>query len=115
LQALFVGGLSGLGAAATIAMLWSKFGRQVNLSRFFNVTAIFMLALAALLTLKAFFEFTEVNLIPLIDNAYWHDATEPYVEGNYAQVASVMLVLAPTAWLILAHWWDQRYLVQRQV
>jgi high-affinity iron transporter len=115
MQGLFVGGLIGLGAAATIAMLWSKFGRQVNLSRFFNVTAVFMLALAALLTLKAFFEFTEVNLIPLIDNAYWHDATEAYVEGNYAQVASVMLVLAPTAWLILAHWWDQRYVVQQRV
>jgi high-affinity iron transporter len=114
MQGLFVGGLIGLGTAATIAMLWSKFGRQVNLSRFFTVTAVFMLALAALLALKAFFEFTEVNLVPLIDNAYWHNATEAYVEGDYAQIASVMLVLAPTVWLILAHWWDQRYLVQRQ-
>jgi high-affinity iron transporter len=109
MQSLFVGGLIGLGTAATIALLWSKFGRQVNLSRFFTVTAVFMLALAALLTLKAFFEFTEVNLIPVIDNAYWHSATEAYVEGDYAQIASVMLVLAPTVWLAVAHWMDRRF------
>jgi high-affinity iron transporter len=107
MQSLFVGGLVGLAAAASIALLWSKYGRQVNLSRFFSVTAVFMLALAALLMLKAFFEFTEVNLVPLINNAYWHDATEAYVEGDYAQIASVLLVLAPTLWLMLTHWLDQ--------
>jgi high-affinity iron transporter len=114
MQNLFAGGLIGLGAAAGIALLWTRFGSQVNLSRFFNVTATFMLALAALLVLKAFFEFTEVNLIPMIDNAYWHNATEAYVEGDYAHMASLMLALAPMVWLILAHWLDQRYVVQRQ-
>jgi hypothetical protein len=114
MQSFFAGGLIGLGAAATLAVLWTRFGSQVNLSRFFNVTAAFMLALAALLALKAFFEFTEVNLVPIIDNAYWHDATEAYVEGDYAHIASVMLVLAPMVWLTLAHWLDQRYVVQRQ-
>ena len=108
MQHLFAGGLIGLATAAAIALLWNKYGRQVNLSRFFNVTAVFMLAFAALLGLKAFFEFTEVNLVPLIDNEYWHNATEAYVEGDYAQIASVLLVLAPTAWLMLTHWRDQR-------
>ena len=89
-------------------MLWSKFGRQVNLSRLFNVTAVFMLAFAAMLVLRSFYEFTEVNLIPVIDNTYWHDVSEAYVEGGYAQIASVMLVLAPTLWLIAAHLMDVR-------
>jgi high-affinity iron transporter len=115
MQNLFVGGLIGLGAAAGIALLWTRFGSQVNLSRFFNVTAVFMLALAALLVLKAFFEFTEVSLVPVIDNAYWHELTEPFVEGDYAHLASLMLALAPMVWLIVAHWFDQRYVVQRQV
>jgi high-affinity iron transporter len=44
---LLVGGVIGLVTAATIALLWTKYGRQVNLSRFFNVTAVFMLAFAA--------------------------------------------------------------------
>ena len=108
LQHLFAGGLVGLGLAASIALLWSKFGRQVNLSRFFNVTAVFMLAFAGMLMLRGFYEFTEVNLIPGIDNAFWHEATEIYVEGAYAQIASVLLVLAPTAWLIGSHGLDLR-------
>ncbi len=60
------------------------------------------------LLLKSFFEFTEVNLIPGLDNTYWHDATEAYVEGDYAQISSVMLVLAPTLWLAATYWLDQR-------
>jgi len=107
MQGLFAGGLIGLVAAASIALLWSKFGRQVNLSRFFSVTAVFMLALAALFTLKAFYEFTEVDLLPLINNSYWHAAARPYVKGDFAQIVSVLLVLAPTLWLMLTHWLDQ--------
>ncbi len=105
---LLVGGLVGLISAATIALLWTKYGRQVNLTQFFNVTAVFMLAFAAMLLLKGFFEFTEVNLIPGINNAYWHDVTEAYVEGDYAQIFSVMLVLAPTLWLVATYWLDLR-------
>lgn len=108
MRLLLVGGLIGLASAGAVAMLWTQFGRQVNLSRFFNVTAVFMLVFAAMLVFKGFFEFTEVDLIPGIDNAYWHDAVEPYVDGSYAQIASVMLVLAPTLWLITAHWLDVR-------
>ena len=67
-----------------------------------------MLAFAAMLLLKGFFEFTEVNLIPGINNAYWHDVTEAYVEGDYAQIFSVMLVLAPTLWLVATYWLDLR-------
>jgi high-affinity iron transporter len=102
------GGLLGLALAAIVSLLWAKFGRQVNLSRFFNVTAVFMLAFAAMLVLKGVFEFTEVSLIPGIDNGYWHDALEDYVEGSYAQIASVLLVLAPTLWLIVTHLLDKR-------
>lgn len=108
MRLLLVGGLIGLASAGAVALLWTKFGRQVNLSRFFNVTAVFMLVFAAMLVFRGFYEFTEVNLIPGLDNAYWHDASEAYVEGNYAQIASVMLVLAPTLWLIAAHWMDQK-------
>jgi high-affinity iron transporter len=108
MRELLVGGVLGLAVAASIALLWTRFGRKVNLTRFFNVTSVFMLAFSAMLILKGFFEFTEVNLVPGIDNAYWHDATEVFVEGQYAQLASIMLVLAPTLWLIAAHWSDRK-------
>jgi high-affinity iron transporter len=106
MRLLMVGGLAGLALAGAVALLWTKFGQQVNLSRFFNVTAVFMLAFATMLVVKGIYEFTEVGLIPGIDNDYWHDMTEVYVKGNYANFASVMLVLAPTLWLVGAHLFD---------
>lgn len=108
LRGMALGGVLGVALAALIAWLWVRFGRQVNLSRFFNVTSVFMLAFAALLVLKAFHEFTEGALIPGIDNARWHLATESFAEGRIAEAISVLLVLAPTVWLALAHWRDSR-------
>jgi high-affinity iron transporter len=107
-RGLMLGGLLGLSLAASVAWAWVKFGRQVNLSRFFNVTAVFMLVFCAMLVLKAFFEFTEVDLLPGIDNAYWHGLTEAYVEGRYAQLASVLLVLAPSLWLGATYLLDRK-------
>ncbi|MEO8248856.1 MAG: FTR1 family protein [Burkholderiales bacterium] len=107
LQSLAIGGVVGVAIAGAIAWAWVKLGRQVNLTRFFNVTSIFMLAFAALLVLKSFHEFTEGGLIPGIDNAWWHLATEDLAEGRIAEVISVLLVLAPTVWLIGAHWLDR--------
>ena len=108
MRAMFIGGVLGTCIAATVAILWVRFGKQVNLSRFFNVTAIFMLVFATLLLLKSVFEFTEVNLLPGIDNAVWHELLEPVVEGDFAQLISLMLVLAPTMWLVSAHFLDQK-------
>lgn len=108
LRHMTAGGIIGLSLAAAVAVLWAKYGRQVNLSRFFNVTAVFMLVFAAMLLFKAFHEFTEGGLVPGIDNAYWHLATEAYVEGRYAEIASVLLVLAPTLWLIVTHLMDKK-------
>jgi high-affinity iron transporter len=112
MRELLAGGLMGLVLAGTVALLWTKYGQRVNLTRFFNVTAVFMLAFATMLVLKGVYEFTEVGLIPGIDNEYWHEMTETFVEGSYAHVASVMLVLAPTLWLIGAHLLDGK---RRQV
>jgi high-affinity iron transporter len=108
LRHMALGGVLGLAIAASVAWAWVKFGREVNLSRFFNVTAVFMLGFAAMLVLKAFHEFTEGALIPGIDNAYWHLATEEWVEGVYAQIGSVLLVLAPTLWLLAAQLREHR-------
>ena len=108
MRALFIGGVIGTCTAAAVAMLWVRYGKQVNLTRFFNVTAVFMLALASLLLLKSVFEFSEVNLIPGVDNTYWHDLLEPLIDGDFAQLISLLLVLAPTLWLISAHFLDQK-------
>lgn len=108
MRQMTLGGALGLSLSAGVALLWVNYGRRVNLSRFFNVTAVFMVVFALLLTVKAVYEFTEVGLIPVLDNAYWHQVTRIWVKGSYAQIASVSLVLAPTLWLIAAHWLDHK-------
>lgn len=102
MQDFFAGALLGLLAAAAIAALWGRFGHRVNLGRFLQVTAVFLLLFVVQLTIYAFHEFTEAGVLPL-DNSYWHVATEPYgPEGVYGHWLSYGLVAIPLAWLFVA-------------
>ena len=98
-----VGAVIGLMMAGVVGLLWVKYGHQVNLARLFKVSSWFMLVFAIQLLVYALHEFTEANLIPGIDNAYWHVATEDLAEGWIAQLLSIVMVLVPTTWLLLAH------------
>lgn len=109
------GGLTGLALAVAIAWAWVRYGKAVDLGRFFRVTAWFMMAFALQLVIYALHEFTESGLIPGIDNAWWHAATEDLAEGTIAQFISLALVVVPTVWLALAHWQDRRNAVGRPV
>ena len=102
------GGLMGLALASTIAWAWVRYGKAVDLGRFFRVTAWFMIVFALQLVIYALHEFTESALIPGLDNAWWHAATEDLAEGTLAQLISLALVIVPTVWLAAAHWQDRR-------
>lgn len=102
------GGLIGFALAAWIAWLWTRHGSKVNLSRFFQVTAVFMVVFSLQLVLLAFHEFTEGGLVPGIDNAWWHAATESVAEGSIAQVISLAMVALPSIWLVGAFWKDRQ-------
>ena len=102
------GGVAGLALAAAIAWAWTRYGRAVNLARFFRVTSWFMAVFAAQLVLYAFHEFTEGAAIPGIDNAWWHAATGDLAEGAAAQVISVLMVALPSVWLVGAFWRERR-------
>jgi high-affinity iron transporter len=108
LRHMAVGGALGFALAAWIAWLWTQHGSKVNLARFFQVTAVFMIAFSAQLLLHGFHEFTEAGLVPGIDNAWWHQATEDLAEGTVAQVISVLMVAVPSIWLVGAFWKDRR-------
>lgn len=108
LRLMAAGGVVGVSLAGSVAWAWVRFGRHVDLSRFFNVTGVFMLIFAVLLVIKALHEFSEAQVIPWVDNAYWHAVTEIYVDGMVAQATSVLLVLAPSIWLALSHWRNAR-------
>ena len=99
--AILAGALVGTAGAALVAWAWSRYGHRVNLARFFQVTAVFLLLFSAQLAIYAFHEFTEGGLVPGIDNEHWHLATEPYgPEGRFGEWLSYGLVLVPLAWLV---------------
>lgn len=103
-----IGGFIGVVLAGTISLLWVRFGQKVNLGRFFRVTSWFMMVFAAQLVVYALHEFTEAGVVPGVDNAWWHMATEDIAEGWIAQLLAIAMVVLPTAWLIGAHLADRR-------
>ena len=95
------GAAAGTLAAAVIAWLWSRYGHRVNLARFFQVTAVFLLVFVVQLLIYGFHELTEANVLP--NSAPLHDATEPYgPDGIYGQYLTYMLVALPVGWLTLS-------------
>ena len=98
---LATGALLGVVSAAAVAMLWSKFGRRVNLGLFFQVTAIFLFVFVVQLLISGVHEMSEQNYLPF--SAPIHEATEPWgPDGPFGHMLTYMLVLLPAAWLIFA-------------
>ena len=97
---LLLGAIGGVAAAALIAWAWTRYGRRINLARFFQVTAVFLLIFSLQLVVYTLHEFFEAGAVPFVDNEFWHVATEPYgPEGVYGQWLTYLMVLVPAAWL----------------
>jgi high-affinity iron transporter len=95
------GALGGTIVAALIAFLWSRYGHRVNLSRFFQVTAIFLLVFVVQLLIYGFHELAEARVLP--NSELLHNATEPYgPDGVYGHYLTYMLVGLPLAWLAMS-------------
>jgi high-affinity iron transporter len=98
---IIVGALAGIGIAAFVASLWSRFGHRVDLGLFFQVTAVFLLVFVFQLLIYGFHELMEANVFPY--SAPLHAATEPYgPDGIYGHYLTYLLVLLPMAWLAFA-------------
>jgi high-affinity iron transporter len=95
------GALAGIGLAAAVAWLWSRYGYRVNLALFFQVTAVFLLVFVVQLLIYGFHELTEANIFPYSEPLHW--ATEPYgPDGRYGQYLSYLLVILPLGWLLVS-------------
>jgi high-affinity iron transporter len=95
------GAVAGTIVAAFVAWLWSRYGHRVNLARFFQVTAIFLLVFVVQLLIYGFHELTEANIFPYSEPL--HTATEPYgPDGIYGQYLTYLLVVLPVAWLAMS-------------
>lgn len=98
---ILAGAIGGTLVAALVAYLWSKYGYRVNLSRFFQVTAIFLFVFVVQLMIYGFHELAEARVLP--DSAVLHDATEPYgPDGIYGHYLTYLLVLLPLGWLAVS-------------
>ena len=108
---IVAGAIAGTLIAAFIAFLWSRYGHRVNLARFFQVTAIFLLVFVVQLLIYGFHELAEAHVLPNSEALHW--ATEPYgPDGVYGQYLTYMLVALPLGWLALSSIFgkDQRLL-----
>jgi high-affinity iron transporter len=95
------GAALGTKSAEYIAWLWSRYGYRVNLSRFFQVTAVFLLVFVVQLFIYGFHELAEAHVLPNSDALHW--ATEPYgPDGVYGHYLTYMLVALPLGWLIVS-------------
>jgi high-affinity iron transporter len=105
---LVFGAALGLVGAAALASLWSRYGHRVNLGLFFQVTAIFLFVFTLQLVIYTMHEFFEAGVVPLLDNEFWHVATEPYgPEGVYGEWLTYLMVLIPGGWLAFV-WFKDR-------
>lgn len=103
MQAMHIvaGAVAGTLVSAFVAWLWSRYGHRVNLGRFFQVTAVFMLVFVAQLLIYGFHELAEANVLPNSEALHW--ATEPYgPDGAYGQYLTYLLVALPVGWLALS-------------
>jgi high-affinity iron transporter len=92
------GAAAGTLLAAFIAFLWSRYGHRVNLARFFQVTAVFLLVFVVQLLIYGFHELAEAHVLPNSEALHW--ATEPYgPDGVYGQWLTYLLVILPLGWL----------------
>ena len=95
---LAIGAAAGALGAAGFAWLWSRYGHRINLSLFFQVTAIFLFVFVVQLVVRGVHEMSEQSMLPY--SAYLHDATEAWgPDSLFGHLLTYLLVLLPFAWL----------------
>jgi len=110
---ILIGCLLGIAAAAILAVLWTRFGHRINLSKFFQVTAIFLMIFVVQLSIYAFHELAEASVFPNSD--FLHEMTEPYgPDGKYGKLLTYSLVLFPLGWLCFSSLFDRKPAPQKQ-
>jgi len=99
---LITGVLLGVVGATAISWGWVHFGHLINIRRFFQVTAIFLLLFMVQIGIYSFHEFSEAGILP--NSAVLHEATEPLSPtGIYGSWFSIIAIGACAVWLIVAY------------
>jgi high-affinity iron transporter len=108
---LVFGAAIGVGGAAALAWLWTRFGHRVNLALFFQVTAIFLFVFVIQLVIAGTHEMSEQNYLPY--SGAIHDATESFgPDSPFGHLLTYLLVILPLAWLAVKGIFSARPIVQ---
>jgi FTR1 family protein len=94
---IIAGAAAGTLSAAFIAWLWSRYGYRVNLSRFFQVTAVFLLVFVVQLLIYGFHELAEANVLPNSEALHW--ATEAVRSRRRLRSVPDLPARHPAAWV----------------
>ena len=97
---LLLGAAVGVAGAAGVAWLWSRYGHLVNLTLFFQVTAIFLFVFVVQLFIQGVHEMSEQNFLPYSE--FIHTSTEAWgPDSPFGHLLTYLLVLLPATWLAI--------------
>lgn len=103
---MLAGILLGLLGAVSLSWMWLRYGRLINLKRFFQVTGIFLILFMVQVAVYSFHEFSEAGLLP--DSERLHELTEPFSPyGLYGRWFSFLMVAICALWLAVVSLRDQ--------
>jgi high-affinity iron transporter len=95
---LLAGAAVGLVGATGLAWLCSRHGHRLNLSLFFQVTAIFLLVFVLQLFIAGIHETSEAGYLPY--SAAIHAATESWgPDSTFGHLLTYLMVVLPLGWL----------------
>src|SRR2546425_9576447 len=97
---LVAGAVVGVAGAAIVAWLWSRYGHRINLTLFFQVTAIFLFVFVVQLFIQGVHEMSEQNLLPY--SQIIHQSTESWgPDSVFGHLLTFLLVILPLTWLAI--------------
>jgi high-affinity iron transporter len=109
---LAAGAAIGVVGAIAVAWLWSRYGRRVNLSLFFQVTAIFLFVFVVQLLIAGTHEMAEQRYLPYSDAI--HQATESWgPDSPFGHLLTYLLVILPLGWLAMKAMFSGHSVLQR--
>jgi len=96
---IVTGILLGIAAAIGLSAGWMRYGRLINIRRFFQVTGIYLILFSVQIAIYSMHEFAESGVLPGLRG--FHDATEPLSpDGIYGKWFSIVMLAICAVWLV---------------